>query len=256
MKKLQPKKEAYRKICLDKIIIGSNVRLNYDTEKIKELAESIKIHGLLEPIIAEEYGDKYLITSGHRRFIAVKYLYNDLRMDGFFEIECIIKPVKNRIAVQLIENIQREDLTGAELEKAVKELIETHGYTQKEAGKILGKSEPWISSILKACNFRISNPEAEKLNTGAVQEIARLPEEKQKEAIKHTIEKGGTVKAAREAKKKATERSRANGNDKKENSERIYSEKKDANGEDPIPKNEKNRIITCPHCGKEVDIET
>lgn len=247
MKKLQPKKETYRKISLDKILIGSNVRLDYENDKIIELAESIKQHGLLSPLIVEEKENGYEIIAGHRRFKAIYHLYNTENMDGFFEVDCIIKSAKNRIEMQLIENIQREDLKDYELEKAVKELIKSHGYTQKQAGKILGKSESWISSILRAGEFREKNPEAMQFNTGVVQEIARVPKEKQAEVIEKTIEKGSTIKAVREAKQiySGTKKNTKNTEKTTSTNERDGRNKNCGN----VPE-----TIICPHCGKEIEV--
>lgn len=248
MKKLQPKKEAYRKISLDKIVMTGNVRTRYNELGIIELAESIRMCGLLEPIIVEERESDYIITAGHRRFKAVQYLYEVKKMEGFFEIECIVKSVKNRIAVQLIENIQREDLTDSELETAIKELIK-NGYKQKEIAQQLGKSESWISNIIAAGKtrneHRSEHGDIDKLSTGAVQEIARIPKEKQADAIKQTIKKGGTVKAAREVKK--THGVKHSGKKTVSNDNEVFNASSRSG-------KKSNSKVTCPHCGKEIRV--
>lgn len=111
---------------------------------IKELSESIKKHGLLQPIIVVEKDDGYMLLAGERRFRATKEA-------GFNTIRAIVADYEseNLRELALIENIQREDLNPIELAIAYKELIEEYNITQEGLSEIIKKSRTQITNTLR-----------------------------------------------------------------------------------------------------------
>jgi ParB family chromosome partitioning protein len=125
-------------------------RKSRDEKTLKELANSIKEHGLLQPITVEyiEHQDYFKIINGERRYKAVK-------LAGFSEIPCIIKDINERLRLihQLIENIQRQDLPALEEAEAIQTLIdnqrvENPNYSQREAARELGLPKTYVNEIL------------------------------------------------------------------------------------------------------------
>jgi ParB family chromosome partitioning protein len=99
-------------ISLDDIRIKENIRKEYTG--IDELAESIRQHGLLQPITVYPDEDDYVVKTGHRGFQAYQLLYQT-EPEQFCRIRCIISNAENIAVIQLVENVQREDLSQLEL---------------------------------------------------------------------------------------------------------------------------------------------
>ena len=119
-------------------------RKMFDKEKLDELTDSIKEHGVLQPILVVKDENGFTIIAGERRWRAAK-------LAGLKEIPAIIKDYTDskKKQVALIENIQREDLNIIEIAKAIKELMEIDGYTQTEVSKITGKNLSTVSNIMR-----------------------------------------------------------------------------------------------------------
>jgi len=119
-------------------------RKYFDEAKINDLAESIKEHGVLQPIILKSIENGYEIVAGERRWRASKEA-------GLKEIPAIIKDLEDDRLVQisLIENLQREDLNQVEEALAYQSLIDDFAYTQERISKIVGKSRSHIANILR-----------------------------------------------------------------------------------------------------------
>ena len=123
-------------------------RKSFDDDKIDDLAESIKVHGVLQPIIVTKKGDYYQIIAGERRWRASKKA-------GLKTIPAIVRDYDERKIreVALIENLQWHDLNALETAKAIKELMEEHSLTQEEIAKTLGKSRSAIANTLRILNL-------------------------------------------------------------------------------------------------------
>lgn len=123
-------------------------RTIFDDEKIRELAESIKEHGVLQPIIVREHQDHYQVVAGERRFRASKYLNMET-------IPAIVKEFGDEevASVALIENIQREDLTAIEEARAYKRLMEINQLRQEDLAFKLGKAQSTIANKLRLLNL-------------------------------------------------------------------------------------------------------
>lgn len=123
----------------------SQPRKEFDDEALSELAESIAQHGVLQPILVRPiFAGGYQIVAGERRWRAA-------RMAGLMEVPVIIRDMDDAEFMQLalIENLQREDLTALEEAKGYKSLMDTHGFTQEEISKTVGKSRPSVANALR-----------------------------------------------------------------------------------------------------------
>lgn len=120
-------------------------RKYFDPLALGELAQSIKEHGLLEPIVVRDVGaDRFEIIAGERRWRACQKA-------GLREALVIVKSVADDDAFELalVENLQREDLGPVELAEGLERLVKQRGYTQEMLGKRLGKDRTTISNALR-----------------------------------------------------------------------------------------------------------
>lgn len=116
----------------------------FDEDAIKELSESIKEYGILQPLVLKKNGDKYLIIAGERRFRAAKEA-------GLKEVPALIKDVSQEDAdkISLIENIQRQDLNPIEEAFGYKSVMKEYSLTQEELSKAIGKSRQYIGNTIR-----------------------------------------------------------------------------------------------------------
>ncbi|MCP1146618.1 ParB/RepB/Spo0J family partition protein [Lysinibacillus endophyticus] len=137
--------DAIEKISLQKLVVNPfQPRKTFDDEKIDELAQSIKEHGIIQPIVVRKKGKKFEIVVGERRFRAAK-------LANLEEIPAIIREMteEQMMEVAILENLQREDLTPIEEAEAYQSLIEKLNFTQEELAKRLGKSRPYITNHMR-----------------------------------------------------------------------------------------------------------
>ncbi len=168
-------------------------RRNFDMEAIEELAESIKIYGIIQPIIVTKKDGYYEIVAGERRWRAAKKA-------GLTEIPCIIRNDDERRSkeIALIENIQREDLNPIEKAKGFKQLIDEYGLKQQELADIMGMNRSTVTNCLRILNLdpRVIELAIEgKLTEGHCRSLLGYedPEIQYKMALK-IIETGQTVR--------------------------------------------------------------
>lgn len=123
-------------------------RRNFDREAIEELAESIKVYGVIQPIIVTKKDNYYEIVAGERRWRASKKA-------GLTEIPCIVREDDERKAkeIALIENIQREDLNPIEKAKGFEQLIKEYGLKQQELADRMGMNRSTIANSLRILNL-------------------------------------------------------------------------------------------------------
>jgi ParB family chromosome partitioning protein len=119
-------------------------RKYFDEEKLRELSESIKQHGILQPIAVRQNGNTYELLAGERRLRAA-------RMAGLKEIPVYViqSTDDNTLTLALVENIQRDNLNAIEEAEAFKKLIEEHRCTQENLAFILSKSRSYIANSLR-----------------------------------------------------------------------------------------------------------
>jgi ParB family chromosome partitioning protein len=119
-------------------------RTVFDEDKIDELCQTIKTHGIIQPIIVRQYEDRYEIIAGERRWRASCKL-------GLETIPAIVKNLNDTqtASVALIENLQREGLTSIEEAIAYQKLIDLHGLTQESLAQRLGKGQSTIANKIR-----------------------------------------------------------------------------------------------------------
>ena len=120
-------------------------RKSFDSEKIAELTESIKTHGIIQPLILRKIdNDQYIIVAGERRWRAAK-------IAGLKEVPAIIMDLTESeiLEISLIENIQRQDLNPIEEAIAYKKLIDDFKMTHEELSKRIGKSRTSITNTMR-----------------------------------------------------------------------------------------------------------
>ena len=116
----------------------------FDEDKLRELADSIKEHGVFTPVLVRRVNEGYELVAGERRAKAAE-------IAGLTEIPAIIVDFDDdqMAEISLLENIQRENLTAIEEAKGYKTLIDRRGYTQEELGKRVGKSREHIANTMR-----------------------------------------------------------------------------------------------------------
>lgn len=119
-------------------------RKKFDAERLKALEESIKDHGILQPIIVRPKGSQYEIVAGERRWRASCGA-------GLEFVPCIVRDLDDRenMLMALIENMQREDLDPIEEAEAFLEMSDAYGLTHAEISKTVGRSRPYITNSLR-----------------------------------------------------------------------------------------------------------
>jgi ParB family chromosome partitioning protein len=116
-------------------------RKHFDDDKLRELSESIKAHGLLQPIVVRRVESGFELLAGERRFRAAQLADID-------RLPALVRDVDDPLEIALIENLQREDLSPLEEAEALATLIARHGYSHREVAELLGKSRPYVSNTL------------------------------------------------------------------------------------------------------------
>ncbi len=142
---IEQAKDLVREIDIERITPNPyQPRVHFNEVALRELSESIKRHGLLQPIIVVAKDDAYMLLAGERRLRASK-------LAGFVKIKAIVADIesKNLRELALIENIQREDLNPIELAIAYKELIEEYKITQEGLSEIIHKSRTQITNTMR-----------------------------------------------------------------------------------------------------------
>jgi len=123
-------------------------RKTFEKESLEELVNSIRLYGVLQPIVVRKKDNKYEIIAGERRWRAAKEA-------NLEKVPCIIKEADDTQALKLalIENIQRENLNPIEEAYAYKTLIDEYNLTQEEVAQALGKSRSYIANTLRLLNL-------------------------------------------------------------------------------------------------------
>jgi ParB family chromosome partitioning protein len=119
-------------------------RKEFNLDSLEELAESIRMHGLLQPILVRLDGQKYSIIAGERRFRAAM-------MAGLEKIACLVQECSPQESAEraLVENIQRSDLSPIDEGLAYLRLMEDYGLTQEQVAQRVGKGRPTVANLLR-----------------------------------------------------------------------------------------------------------
>lgn len=179
---------------LDEVYANPNQpRKIFDEKALNELASSIKINGVIMPIVVNKDGDgKYMIIAGERRFRASKIAGQDT-------IPAIVKEYDERRIkeISLIENLQREDLNPIEAATAMKQLMDDYGLTQEELSERIGKSRSAVANTLRLLSLEgevvklVANG---KLSSGHARALVTLPCDVQKKIANNAVKDGMSVR--------------------------------------------------------------
>lgn len=139
-------------------------RKTFNADSLKEMADSIRQHGIIQPLIVNEQNGRYMIIAGERRF-------RGAIIAGLKTVPVIVKHYteKQIKEVSLIENLQREDLNPVESARAIRELMDVYGFTQESVADRIGKSRPAIANTLRLLSLSpevLSLVEKGKLSAG------------------------------------------------------------------------------------------
>ena len=164
----------------------------FDDEALKELSQSIKEHGVIQPIIVRKVGDKYEIIAGERR-------YRASQLAGKQTIPALVRDIDDKEAakIALLENLQRSNLTPIEEAKTYQTILKLDNITQDELAQNLGKSQSTIANKLRLLTLD-EEVQTALLNSQISERHARsllgLDNEKQRELLNKIINEKLTVK--------------------------------------------------------------
>lgn len=169
-------------------------RKNFDDEALEELADSIKSHGVLQPLIVQKKEeDRYQIIAGERRWRAAKKA-------GLTEIPALVKEYapEEMLEISLIENIQRENLNPVEEAKAYRRLVEEYSLKQEEIAKRVGKNRSTITNSLRLLGLDdevLSYLISKELTTGHAKALLSVRNKERQVALaKKAVKEGMSVR--------------------------------------------------------------
>ena len=136
-------------------------RKTFNEDKIEELADSIREHGIIQPIVVRKKKKGYEIVAGERRWRAAMKA-------GLAEVPCLLKELtdEQNMLIAIIENMQREDLNPIEEAEGLHQMVSTFGLTQEQVSKSVGKSRPYITNALRL--LKLPEYIREKLAEGVI----------------------------------------------------------------------------------------
>ena len=188
---------AYRLLPIYKVEPNPDQpRQDFDEEELQTLADSISVHGVIQPLtVRETAGGYYQIIAGERRWRAA-------RLAGLNEIPAVVIEADDKKAMELalIENLQRQDLNPVEEALGYQTLMEDYGLTQEQTATQVGKSRPAVANALRLlalCPEVLELLRKGELTAGHARAVLTLKsEKKQLEAAKKIIALGMSVRAA------------------------------------------------------------
>ncbi|MCE5235701.1 MAG: ParB/RepB/Spo0J family partition protein [Clostridiaceae bacterium] len=198
-------------------------RKSFDEEKLRELAASISVHGVVQPILVRQNGARFTIVAGERRFRAA-------RLAGLELVPVVVRDMEDSavLEVALVENLQREDLNPIEEAAGIRFLMQQHDLTQEEVSSRLGKSRPAIANALRLLNL----PESVqsllregKLLPGHARALVVIKEEGVQEALANRIvAEGLSARQAEEQARLAAEKSLEEGEKRAPRKEKLNAD--------------------------------
>ena len=192
-----PESSAYRMLPIYKVEPNPNQpRQDFDEEELQTLADSIAVHGVIQPLTVRETANGYYqIIAGERRWRAA-------RLANLSEIPVVVIEADDKKAMELalIENLQRQDLNPVEEALGYQTLMEDYGLTQEQTATQVGKSRPAVANALRLlalCPSVLEQLRSGALTAGHARAILTLKsEKKQQEAARKIIALGMSVRAA------------------------------------------------------------
>ena len=192
-------------VDLDSIVPGSmQPRTRFDEESLEKLAESIRSHGIVQPLLVRRRGDGFELIAGERRWRAA-------RLAGMTRVPVVVKevPDENLLEIALIENIQRENLNAIEEAQAYRKLIETVGLTQEALASRVGRDRSYITNYLRLLRLPDDLQQLViegRLSTGHARTLLALTHvDLQRRLARQIIDGGLSVRATEQLVQRATE---------------------------------------------------
>src|SRR6267142_4149380 len=182
----------------------SQPRTHFDEVSLERLADSIRSHGVVQPILVRRRGERYELIAGERRWRAAK-------IAGLSKIPVVVKEIPDHdlLEIALIENIQREDLNPIEEAQAYRNLIDTVGLTQDALATRLGRDRSYITNYIRLLRLPddIQQLVTEgKLSTGHARTILGLPHvDLQRRVARRIIERDLSVRSTESLVRSMTE---------------------------------------------------
>ena len=172
---------------------ASQPRKHFDEDKLEELAESIREHGIIQPLTVRK------LSSGYYQIIAGERRWRASRLAGLSEVPVNIIEADDRKAMELamIENLQREDLNPMEEAEGYKALIEQYDMTQDQAAQRVGKSRSAVANVMRLLQLGDeirALVEGDQISAGHARALLPLSPALQKEAVKAILEGGLSVR--------------------------------------------------------------
>ena len=205
--------EGIREVAVDRVAPNPyQPRRQFSEENLQELAESIRVHGVLEPVVvrpaADGEGERYQLVIGERRWRAAQ-------MAGLSAVPVVVRRVSDREMVQmaLVENLQREDLNPMEEAEAYRRLIQEFGMSQEQVAEFLGRARPTIANSLRL--LELEEPvrrllEEGRLTAGHGKALLGLPAGPQRVRLAQRVaERGLSVRQTEELVRQLTEKAPA-----------------------------------------------
>ncbi len=169
-------------------------RAFFDPVSLDGLADSIRSHGIVQPLLVRRHGDRYELIAGERRWRAAKTA-------GLLRVPCVVKniPDQDLLEIALIENIQREDLNPIEEAQAYRKLLDTVGLTQEALAGRVGRDRSYITNYLRLLRLPDDIQQLVKegrLTTGHARTLLGLPHvDLQRRVARQIIEKDLSVRS-------------------------------------------------------------
>ncbi|HKG79741.1 MAG TPA: ParB/RepB/Spo0J family partition protein [Pyrinomonadaceae bacterium] len=190
---------------LDSIVPGPmQPRTHFDDASLESLAESIRSHGIVQPLLVRRRGNGYELIAGERRWRAAK-------LAGLSHVPVVVKevPDESLLEIALIENIQRESLNPIEEAQAYKKLIESVGLTQESLASRVGRDRSYITNYLRLLRLPQDLQQLVqegRLSTGHARTLLALTDpDLQRRVARQIIDGGLSVRATEQLVHKATE---------------------------------------------------
>lgn len=179
-KESNKKENVNSDVCeIDISLIDRNInqpRKNFDEKALKELASSIKQHGIIQPLVLRKVGERFQIVAGERRFRASK-------IAGLKKVPAVVKEFTEReiSEIAIIENLQREDLNPIESARAIQNLVDSYNLTQETVADRIGKSRSAVANTLRLLTLPdeiVSLVEQSKLSAGHARTLLAVEDSK------------------------------------------------------------------------------
>lgn len=189
--------EQIKNMELERIVVNPDQpRKEFDESSLKELAASIKQHGIIQPLVLTPHGDKYRIVAGERRFRASK-------IAGLGKVPAIVRDHKEleQLEIALVENVQRVDLSPLEQAVSIVRLRDQFSMSVSEIAKKLGKADTTVSNIVRLLQLpkeAVTALQKNQISEGHARAILalRTDEKLQKELLNNIITHKLSVRAA------------------------------------------------------------